>query len=475
MRKTVFYSWQSDLPNNTNRGFIEDALKRAAEEIGKDADLNVEPVIDRDTKGVSGSPNIASIIFDKISAAHVFVADISIVSVSRKKRLMPNPNVLIELGYALNKLGYENIILVFNTAFGEIVNIPFDLKMRRILTYTCSENESNKSLVKSELVKDLKAALIASLSTPLKAEVIPSAITSIENKASNRVIVLRNYLSKLIDEITKLQPKMYRDGGTIEDILDSLPKTESYLAEFAKLSETIAIMNDIECAQEVFKWFGKVHEKYNPEGNKEGRISDADGDYFKFIGHELFVMFVAPYLKEEKWDLMKTILGWNFKSEDKKYRSGIKKLSWMELVDHSPLFANESRKRNRLDLRADILHERHTTGKLSSVAPFNEFAQTDFFLSLYGPGKNIEGNFYSPWYPYSLVWMDRAPLFLTESEDYPTAMKILGVLGISDVEEFKRRLKSNRNFRSGRIHPIHDSEIEKIGSKGGARVIHLDE
>jgi hypothetical protein len=26
----VFYSWQSDLPNKTNRGLIEDALERRA-------------------------------------------------------------------------------------------------------------------------------------------------------------------------------------------------------------------------------------------------------------------------------------------------------------------------------------------------------------------------------------------------------------------------------------------------------------
>ncbi|HEY1376485.1 MAG TPA: hypothetical protein VGF55_06805 [Gemmataceae bacterium] len=32
---TVFYSWQSDLPNATNRGFIQDALERAARDIRK--------------------------------------------------------------------------------------------------------------------------------------------------------------------------------------------------------------------------------------------------------------------------------------------------------------------------------------------------------------------------------------------------------------------------------------------------------
>jgi hypothetical protein len=54
----VFYSWQSDLPNATNRGFIGQALEAAAKALKNDDSLQVEPVIDRDTTGVPGSPNI---------------------------------------------------------------------------------------------------------------------------------------------------------------------------------------------------------------------------------------------------------------------------------------------------------------------------------------------------------------------------------------------------------------------------------
>ncbi len=35
----IFYSWQSDLPNPTNRGFIEDCLKRAIKDVQADEDL----------------------------------------------------------------------------------------------------------------------------------------------------------------------------------------------------------------------------------------------------------------------------------------------------------------------------------------------------------------------------------------------------------------------------------------------------
>lgn len=112
VKKTVFYSWQSDSPNGTNRTLIENALKDAAKEIAGDESINIEPVIDRDVQGTAGAVDIAATIFAKIAKADVFVADVSLV-LNGKKRSSPNPNVLIELGYALRALGHERIVLVF--------------------------------------------------------------------------------------------------------------------------------------------------------------------------------------------------------------------------------------------------------------------------------------------------------------------------------------------------------------------------
>src|SRR5581483_9102600 len=129
MKRIVFYSWQSDLPNSCNRRLIGNALEGAAAAIATDASVAVEPVIDRDTQGVPGSPDIAATIFSKIIVADVFVADVSIV-VRDRNRATPNPNVLIELGYALKALGHERIVLVFNKAYGKIEELPFDLRAR---------------------------------------------------------------------------------------------------------------------------------------------------------------------------------------------------------------------------------------------------------------------------------------------------------------------------------------------------------
>jgi hypothetical protein len=135
-KTTVFYSWQSDLPNNTNRGLIGEALERAIAAIGRDDTIDVVPVVDRDTFGVPGSPNIAESILEKIAAANVFVPDVTIVTPADAPRPSPNPNVLVELGFALGVLGWERIVMVMNTAFGDESHLPFDLRGHRVLSYS---------------------------------------------------------------------------------------------------------------------------------------------------------------------------------------------------------------------------------------------------------------------------------------------------------------------------------------------------
>ncbi len=133
MARSIFYSWQNDLDNKTHRYFIEKCLKKALDNLEKDAAIYMG--YDRDTKGVIGSPDITSTIFDKIDKSVLFVCDISIVNSSTDGRKMPNPNVLVELGYAASKLGWDRIICLFDGNTGNIEDLPFDLRQKRITPF----------------------------------------------------------------------------------------------------------------------------------------------------------------------------------------------------------------------------------------------------------------------------------------------------------------------------------------------------
>jgi len=157
----VFYSWQSDLPSNANRNFIEQVLQRAIKEISSDDLVNMEATIDKDTYGIPGSPNIAEVILKKIEQAQVFVCDVSIINPRAKHRKTPNPNVLYELGYASAKLGSNRIILVLNSAYGKVESLPFDLKMMRTITYHIKGDELDKSAERKKLQGRLEQAIIS--------------------------------------------------------------------------------------------------------------------------------------------------------------------------------------------------------------------------------------------------------------------------------------------------------------------------
>jgi hypothetical protein len=88
----------------------------------------------------------------------LFIADISIINPNSKERKTPNPNVLIELGYAIKKLGFKNTIFIFNNYYGNPNDLPFDIRQNRILQYFF--DGSNKDEVANSLIKDLTIAIM---------------------------------------------------------------------------------------------------------------------------------------------------------------------------------------------------------------------------------------------------------------------------------------------------------------------------
>jgi hypothetical protein len=173
MSNTVFFSWQADTPTKVGRNLIERALKRAASRIGDDT--SVEDAIrglsiDRDTKDVPGSPPIVDTIFRKIDKAAVFVPDLTFVGSRFDERPTPNPNVLIEYGWALKSVTHSRIIPVMNTAYGEPTQdaMPFNLRhLRNPIVYHCPADAGDevRKQARDQLASRLEQAIRAVLAS----------------------------------------------------------------------------------------------------------------------------------------------------------------------------------------------------------------------------------------------------------------------------------------------------------------------
>lgn len=165
MKLTIFYSWQSDLPNNSNRGFIYSCLEKALKEVYKNNEIISEFFIESDSRGDEGTPDLVSSIFSKIDSCDIFIADISIINEEANTRKTPNPNVLIELGYACSKIGWEKTICVFNSDYGNIEKLPFDIRNRKpIIYHTKVDKEINKESFVKLLANSIQVIIDSKLS-----------------------------------------------------------------------------------------------------------------------------------------------------------------------------------------------------------------------------------------------------------------------------------------------------------------------
>jgi hypothetical protein len=169
MRNTVFFSWQADRARKEGRNLIERALETAVSRISGGVTIEEavrELQVDKDTKGVPGSPPIFETILKKIDRAAIFVPDLTLVGTRSDGRLTPNPNVLIEYGYALKSLSHSQIVGVMNVAHGGSETLPFDLAHhRRPIMYNLPDGAADeiRRETRGQLAKELEGALKAVL------------------------------------------------------------------------------------------------------------------------------------------------------------------------------------------------------------------------------------------------------------------------------------------------------------------------
>ena len=236
MEISNFYSWQGDLDKNLNRYFLRDCIKDSIKQVNNKINSNLGQydlerilVFDQATKRTRGSIDIAGSVFSKIDKCSTFFCDISIVKRS-KKRKYPNPNVLIELGYASSIVGWENIIMIFNESTGKVEELPFDIRNRRVLRYTLSKKKSvqNRKTQKDRLKKTLSSVLYeqASLSNPIENDPILKILVYIGNRIVDILKKWRILINQLYTTIGAVKPVTFTHKD-LERICEQInPKTK---------------------------------------------------------------------------------------------------------------------------------------------------------------------------------------------------------------------------------------------------------
>jgi hypothetical protein len=245
----IFYSWQSDSPSSTNRNFIKSALEKAIQSLKKGSEyIQIEMRVDTATDGLPGSPDIAASIFEKILNSQIFLCDVTIINsqstvekiirflTKKIVRQTPNPNVLVELGFAFSCLGWNKVICVVNTAQGKVEDLPFDIRGRRMCAYCYPDSSKSKEEIKSQLVGALKYALIDIIGSLEAVQNIELINMIISQKFCDRVNYLGIFLNYfLTDELghEAAEELVNNSVCTVVDH-DDLASVDSIISVFTK-------------------------------------------------------------------------------------------------------------------------------------------------------------------------------------------------------------------------------------------------
>lgn len=479
---TVFYSWQSDLPNSVNRGFIQNALGKAVQTIHNDPTVPQGLIVDRDTLGVPGAPDIADTIYEKIERARVFVCDVSIINKNtqfiegtqrpgQKLKFTPNPNVLLELGYALRALGATQIIGVVNLAFGEPEDLPFDLRPKRLLTYKLPDDQGeteliDKGQVRKKLEKDLEQAIrlilnIAAPAPPSPPTLGEQARAAIETGQANRTLLVTRYVAWVVSELDKLAPD-YSAGGAPDDLLvQALDQTQSLVIDFARLAEIVAQVNEPELAHAVYKGFEGILNRYYVAYSFSGNFQGYDFDFHKFLGHELFVTFFTFLIQQKRWKLIADLLTEQLFVENSP-GDGPTTVRYDYVSDGVRLLPERNRRLAlaRISVHADLLNERHTQADLGTLVPMQRFIEADYLLFL----RSEE------WRPWSTIYMTQQPRYIIEASSTRYAQRLLPPLGVADVTALRARLRERAKQLKQMNGPhwmfyVPQDSFDRIGSQ----------
>jgi hypothetical protein len=255
--------------------------------------------------------------------------------------------------------------------------------------------------------------------------VVLETITSIQESKPNMDVQVKKAMSHLKDELDVIAPDFSAEEEPDELLVQAIADTIPLMIEFAPVAQHIAEMDLYKAALGFYKGFEFILQGY--QGHQY-----TDSDFYKFMGHELFVSFFSFLIRESRWETITSLLQEELYIEDRQPR--MEHFSYLSLHVELLVMRNRRLGLRQKSIHANLMNERHTQGALAEIVPMQQFMDADFFLFLRS----------ETWGAWSSLYLEKVPRFLLEAKRIKYAEQLLSPLDIDDISMFRDRLNERR-------------------------------
>jgi hypothetical protein len=275
----IFFSWQSDLDQELTTRAIRGALRAAMTEV--ESDHPVDITLDEATSNVSGAPYIPYALADKISKADIFVGDITTIVrlAGQTGKSLPNANVTFELGIASAEIGWNRIIMLFNTALATFEDLPFEFDRHRISKFVISSGTNTRKGQEGTLKKLIHSAIAQIIADdpkrPRELKELPPEQIKRARDMENLVWFLQRIHTGYLDQHIHDMPSYLNYAAVMMcSGLEELLQRSDFL--FYDSDLTAAVKGITDSLEETLNYPGEYRETSNPYRQSFGRPGDMD-------------------------------------------------------------------------------------------------------------------------------------------------------------------------------------------------------
>lgn len=281
-------------------------------------------------------------------------------------------------------------------------------------------------------------------------------LRAIREGKPNREGLENLFVRSVLNEIKQQYVTPKGEAGYDEEIYQAILKTKRLRDQFSEYIEAVAAFlgDEPKALKQCIYLIEQLGQHFGPP-IENGTYVEGWSDLYRFFALESTLVVTAALLRHERWQMIQHFL----------------KYPYLVRTDHTGLRAeniivfdsylssmdehrNNRLRLNRTSLTADLLKERCSSEHTS----FNELAQADIFIALFGvaqlKGQGSNNGFYNFWRPRTSVYSSESrkhPIFL-KAVDRDIRNHILSAIGVKSVTDLMERVSDARLKTEGFRH-----------------------